>query len=1109
MNPKNLFARTVFTLLLSIFVLNSFAQKTTVTGVVVDTHGEGIIGASVKAVGANNVATITGMDGKFSISVPQSSSKLEVSYIGMQKQVVDIVTGRPMKIVLQDDAANLDEVVVIGYQAVRRKDLTGSVASVSGKNLSSTPVANIAQALQGKVSGVNITAQDGRPDASVAIRVRGTTSISQSSEPLILVDGVPVSSMNDVPADMVESINILKDASSTAIYGARGASGVILITTKGAKEGKVSVTYNGYTKFNTPTKYIEAMKPYDYLKYVWANAAANGAAYQTPFEKLYGLGANAGTNTNGIESYRNMATDDIQKDLYNNSVSWNHDLSITGGTDKTKLVFTANYLDEQGMKINSYLKRANVALKVDQKLGSKVDISFDSRYTDIRKMGDEGTTNGSGSILSYAYRFRPISTQHILGNLASLREGNMEQYGKTCSWDSYSPVARTQDYDPLNLSQTIRANFSMNWHIIKSLTFHTELNTSRAWSEKKYWSGATYNNYLDDATGAKLFAGAVDYQKSDSWGVRWSNTLNYELNLNQIHRMNILAGQEISNSGGNAMRITANHFPSNFSKDNAFAMINQYDKASGISSFSTAVNIPKRILSYFGRANYTLLERYLLSFTFRADASSQFSPLHSWGYFPAGALGWRISEEPFMKKAEWLDNLKLRVSYGASGKDNINSGLWTQEWASETDYRWQYTLNHQYQSTYDYSSPSMQNMDLKWETTVTRNAGLDFDVFKGRLSGTVDLYWNTTRDLLMQTTIPGITGYTTTFANVGKISNKGLEVSFNGVIFKNKDWNIAAGVNINFNKNNVDELAPNVTGLYGTNWASSSTYPAYDYVLRQGRAIGLVRGFVYNGFYTANDFDYANGVYTLKKGVPDIGSYIGVVHGIGSTERPTGQTAYPGLPKYKDTSGDGVVDDKDLDVIGDMNPIHTGGFNFNVTYKNIDFGTNFNWSYGNKIYNANKLGSLYGPKEGGVYENKLAIANNCYKIYDVQNGQLVRLTTPDQLNAANANASLPLANNEGGVVSTLGIEDGSYLRLNTLTLGYTLPKQLMKKVGISNLRIYGTVYNVMTITGYSGLDPEVSTNNNMSTSLSYPTIGMDWGSYPRSRSFVVGVNLSL
>lgn len=1075
-----------------------------VTGTVLDEQGQPMIGVTVRLRDGKAGAT-TDLDGKFSIEVPQNSV-LVFSYIGYQEYTLTVGNQNNYIINMESENAALDEVVVIGYQTIKRKDLTGSVASVRGEDVATMPVANVAQALQGKLPGVNVTTQDGRPDATVSIRVRGGGSISQSNDPLILVDGITVKSLDDIPSDQVESIDVLKDASSTAIYGARGANGVILVTTKGAKEGKVSVSYNGYVKFNTPTKYLDTLDPYDYLAFVWGNAAALGDAYRVSFEKLYGLGSYAGNNAGGIDSYRNVPNQDIQKDVYNSSVSHNHDLTITGGNDKTRMLFSANYMDEEGMKINSYARRASFNFKINQKITKNLDVSFDARYSDRRTMGDEKTTNGSGSILSSSYRFRPIATSDILGDLDAMREGNMEMYGRQSTWDRYSPAARIGDYEPLYIRQRLRGTASLNWRIIDGLTYHTDLSYNRTWEEDKIWGGAIYNNYMNDATGEKLYAGSVEWAKRGSWGLRWTNTMSYDFNfLPEEHRLNLLLGHEVTDSGGDEIEIDANHFPANFTKDNAFAMINQYDKTAGTSNFFSGVDMPERILSFFGRVNYTLLDRYLFTFTFRADGSSKFSPEHRWGYFPAAAIGWRISEEPFMESTrDWLDNLKLRFSYGSVGNDGIDANLWSQMWTSETDMRWQYALNNKYSSSYDYSATEMANRDLKWETTITRNIGVDFSFFNSRLWGSVDLYWNTTKDLLMLTSIPGITGFTATYDNIGQTSNKGIEISLSGEIYKDKDWNITAGMNINFNKGNVDELADNVTGLYSSSWCGSSSFPGNDYILKEGSPVGIVRGYIYDGFYTTDDFNYVNGQYVLKEGVADLGSFINPVHGV---DRPEGQNAYPGLPKYRDMNDDKVIDELDVCEIGDMNPVHTGGFNINATWKNFDLGLYFNWSYGNDVYNVNKIASMYCAKESGAYENKLAFMKDAYKIYDIVDGQLVHLTTPEQLNAANVNAKYPLPYSENGVTSTLAIEDGSYLRLNTLTLGYSLPQNLLRKVGISKLRIYGTVYNVFTITGYSGLDPEVSANTS-NNNATYPTVGLDWGTYPRARSFVVGLNLT-
>ena len=1096
---------------LSIFIMLSigtqvFAQQAgrTLTGTVKDERGQVIPGASVKLKGTTQ-GTVTNSQGQYSLKINVTTGALEISFMGYTTNEVAIGSSNTINVTLGETTNTMNEVVVIGYGTVKRRDLTGSVASVSGKDIAATPVPNVAQAMQGKLPGVRIVSQDGRPGAGVSIRVRGGGSISQSNQPLILIDGIP-GNLNDIASDQVESIDVLKDASSTAIYGARGANGVVLVTTKSAKAGVTQVSINSYVKINTPTKYLEQLNPYDYLKYVWANAAANGTAYQTPFEKYYGLGVNAGTNTGGIESYKNLATDDIQRQVYNESISWNHSATLTGGTDKTKILFSATYTDDQGMKINSYLQRANAALKITQKIFDNVTFDLNTRYTRTPALGDEGTTSGSGSLLSTAYRFRPIATNHVLGDLAALRTGNIEQYGKASMWDSYSPVERITDYDPYSKTESTVAIASLTWKIIEGLTYHTDFSLTSLSGDRKYWSGAIYNNYVEDATNKKLFAGAADYRKTDSWALRWTNTLSYDFKINDANKLTVLAGQEVSNSGGTSLSAQANRFPSNFDKETAFAQINQYDATLGAASFSSNVDIPNRLQSFFGRANYSLSDRYLLTLTLRADGSSRFSPNKRWGYFPGAAVAWRVSDESFVKNVKWIDNLKLRASYGAVGNDAIPVNSFTQAWGSVTDQRLQYAINHQRISGYQTTS-ILANPDLKWETTITRNLGVDFGLFGNRLTGTVEGYWNTTKDLLLETPIPGITAFTSTFDNIGQTSNKGLEISLSATLLKTENWNISAGGNINFNKSNIDQLAPNITGLYGTSWASSASYPTADYILKQGSPVGLVRGLTYAGFYTPADFNYNNGMYTLKSGVPDVGTYIGVVHGLTSANRPAGQNAYPGVAKYQDLNGDGKIDENDVSVIGNTNPKHTGGLNLNVAYKNFDLGMFFNWSVGNDVYNVNKLASLYGPKEAGVYENKLSILNGAYKIYDITNGQLVRLTTPEQLNAANSGANLPLAYNEGGVSTSMGIENGSFLRLNTATLGYRLPKSWLAKAKITNIYLYGSVYNVFTITGYSGLDPEVGTNDNFNSSK-YPTAGLDFGSYPRARSFVFGLNLN-
>lgn len=1080
-------------------------QNLKVQGTVVDENGDPMVGVSIRVEG-QSTGTNTNIDGEFSLNAP-AGSNLRLTYIGYAPMTVEAAA--QLTVTMIPEQQLMDEVVVIGYQTIKKKDLTGSVSSVNAAEIAAAPVANVAQAIQGKLSGVNVTLQDGRPDADISIRVRGGGSISQSNEPLVLIDGVE-GKLADVPTDQVERVDVLKDASSTAIYGARGANGVILITTKGAKEGKFRVNFSGYVKWDTPMKFLDSLDAYDYLSFVWANSTVNGSAYLTPFEKLFGL------QNGGINNYRNVEAYDMQREAISTSFSQNYDFSVTGGNENTQVYFGFNWTDNEGMKDNSYFKRAGVNLKVNQRLWKGVNLSVDTRYTQLKTMSDEGTTSGQGSLLSSAYRFRSVPTWAIekYGDMAAMHEGNVDNFGREALWESYNALNKIRDYYPFQEQQNLRGTVELSWEIIKGLNFRTELFMGRTWNQNKTWSGAIYNNYIDEQTNEPLWAGAASLYKADSWNLRWTNVLSYDFDFGKIHHLNAMIGQEVTNSGGNSMTMKANHFPANFTMDNAFAMINQYDAAANTEKnpFYTGWSIPNRLNSYFGRVNYSLLDRYLLTVTMRADGSSKFSPKHRWGYFPAAALAWRVSEENFFDGIRsWWNDLKFRLSFGTVGNDGISADLWAQNWTSENDTRWQGAFNGTYHPTYDLASSQMANPDLKWETTITRNIGFDFGFFQNRLTATVDAYWNSTKDLLMLTQLPGITGFTTTYANVGKTSNKGVEISLNGTIYQDKDWSVTAGANLAFNKNKVDALAEGVTGSYGTHWVQGNT-PDNDYLLRVGDPVGQIYGFISDGFYTADDFDVVNGQWILKPGVTDINaSLFGAFHGADGFNTPTGQGAVPGMPKYRKTQDDGtnVVTETDKVIIGNTNPDFTGGFNVGVNWRNFDLGLFFNFVVGNDIYNVNKLASLYGYKERGVYENKLDVVKNCYTWFNVDAaGNLVDLRgSKDMLNAANIGKTLPTPYAEQGTVSSDGIGDGSYLRLNTLTFGYTLPKAMTTKVGIQNLRFYFSCYNVFTITSYDGLDPEVNSNQNLNHAV-YPTTGLDWGTYPRARSFVLGVNLN-
>lgn len=1088
MNRLLLLRRVYSTFLLSMFCVLAFAQGKQITGVIKDGTGEPMIGVNVLVKGTTN-GTITDFDGKFAISDVKNSDVLTITYVGYVQQSIPVGNQTSFNIILKEDTETLDEVVVIGYGTVKKRDLTGSVASVSNETLTANPVSDVSQALQGKLTGVSVTSQDGRPGAEVSIRVRGGGSITQSNDPLFIVDGFPVSSISDIPADQIETIDVLKDASSTAIYGARGANGVILVTTKGAKTDKLSVTYNGYVQTKAAAKTLDPLSAQDYVKYQWAYADAlsgNGDGVA----KYFGLGAAYG---NHFADYANVDVHDWTDDMLRNAIAHTHNLSISGGSEKTKFVLNVNYLNDEGIKINSGYNRFNTSLKLNQELLKNLKLDVDIRYSEDQTTGKESSTNGKGSLLSGAYRWRPIDNPlgdpNALSGFAMGADNIDAAYG--------SPVDWTNDVQNIARKQRVRSIAALSWDIIEGLTLRAEVGAGRNWGETKYYeNGLTQGHKV-----AKL-------TRSEGYNLRNVNTLNYQVQgLSDKHSLSFLLGQETIVSKSNSTEIEGHGYPAGFDFDQAFGMIDQTDKSLAKDKFSNSIGTPDKTVSFFARANYSLLDRYLLTVTFRADGSSKFAPNHRWGYFPAGALAWRLSDESFMEGTRsWLDNLKLRLSYGMAGADNIDASLWRETWESTT-----VTFNGQTYSGYK-PSGMLSNPDLKWETTISRNIGLDFGFFNNRLSGTIDAYWNTTKDLLMCIPIDETTGYSYQYQNIGQTSNKGIEIALNYDILRTKDFTLGVSATYNYNHNNIDELADNIIAQYGSQWASNSTTPTYDYEFREGKSVGLIRGYICDGYYTTADFNYdpATQMYTLKPGVADLGTQVGNYPN--HYNLPEGQVAFPGAIKLRDLDGNGVAGTEDVADLGEITHPHTGGFNLNMTWKDIDFSAGFAWAAGGHVYNVNSLINMYGQKDIALGANKLEFISDCYQIYDIQNGELVRVVEPDALDALNTGAKYGVPYMENGTVLSTFVEDASFLRLNTLTIGYTFPKAWTKKIGMQRARVYATAGNLFTITGYSGIDPEVNADPNKSTTAAntgnYPLLGMDYGTYPRARTFTFGVNIT-
>nr|WP_297015211.1 SusC/RagA family TonB-linked outer membrane protein [Prevotella sp.] len=732
---------------LSLCCVGAFAQKT-ITGNVKDATGEPLIGVTIQA---GKGGTVTDIDGNFSLQNLKPGDKITISYLGCKTQTITVGNQSALNIVMQSTDKSLDEVVVIGYGTMKRRDLTGAVASVTGDKLAANPVANIAEALQGQLPGVSVTSQDGRPGATMSIRVRGGGSITQSNDPLFIVDGVQVSRIDDIPADNIESIDVLKDAASTAIYGARGANGVIMITTKSAKEGKAQVKYNMYySAKEKPTTY-DTESAYDYVLRNWSYATSYGDSYGTNVAKYFGLGSE---NGNHLEEYRNMGTHNYQDDLLSSSHAWNHDLSISGGTEHTKYYASINYTNDKGSLKNTGFRRWNANFKLAQDITKNLKWNLDARYSEMRFQGNQFKYATS----SYAYR--PIDTP--LGtddpSLLAMGDVNVDPY--------MNPVSIYDSYTKTNTHHRLRATNSLTWTPIKGLTGKTELTLARNWRDQQTWDDGYENKYNH-----------AQQVKSDGYNVRWSSTINYAVQgLGEDHKLDFLVGNEVLSSKSTTTTFDGYGYPLGWDMKTAFGHLGgshqDPNAANKPDTYKSEISIPSHTTSWFGRANYSYLGRYLFTATFRADGSSKFAPNHHWGYFPAAAAAWRISDEPWMKGTQdWLSNLKLRLSVGASGNDDIHASLFETIWEEEI-----IEVNGQQVTTYK-PGDIMANPDLKWETTISRNLGLDFGFWDGRLRGSLDFYWNTTKDILMKVPVDTSAGYDWQFQNVGKTSNKGIELA--------------------------------------------------------------------------------------------------------------------------------------------------------------------------------------------------------------------------------------------------------------------------------------------------------------------------------------------
>jgi len=1061
------FYRLKVVLMYALLVLShpAFSQTLTVNGKVTDAQtGEVMIGLNVVIKGTVRGA-VTDMDGNYTMTNCPSDAILVFTYVGYEQLEIPVQGRTVVDAAINSSSSVLEEIIVIGYGTARKKDLTGSVSSVQGKDIARIPVSTAAEALTGKMAGVQVITTEGSPDADITIRVRGGGSITQDNSPLYIVDGFPVNSISDIPGSTIQSIDVLKDASSTAIYGARGANGVIIVTTKGGSLGKVKVNYNAYYGFKKVADHLKSLSVEDYIKWQYEYALLSDNL--SNYEKYFGL-------YRDIDLYAGQPGTNWYDQIFGHiGKTFNQDLSITGGTEKLKYAFGFAGLNSKEIMLGSEYRRNNFSLKLDNNPTEKIGLSFSIRYSDTKIYGAGATDQAGGTPTDARVKqtmiFVPIPFK-FLGDYAD----------EELSTSMVNPLDNVRDNDRQQLRKRYNMGGSFSWKILDDLEFRTEAGLdSYINNDDRFYGITTYYVKNTPAVGYQDMP-ALESTEDKSLSLRNTNTLNYD--FNQIfnapeHSLKLLVGQELIVTDSNNMFNQVWGFPTFFDSDQAYKLVSQ-----GFSNrYTNTYNPDNKLLSFFGRVNYDFKSRYLFSATFRADGSSLFSKGNQWGYFPSAALAWRISEEEFMKGiSSTLDNLKLRFSYGTAGNNNIPANQIAQIFTPGTS-AW---INGF--STFWSPSTVMANPDLKWETTHTRNLGLDFGLFKSRISGNVELYINTTKDLLINFPVSG-TGYNTQYRNMGETENKGIEVALNGVIIDKENYGLNIGFNIGFNKNKIVSLGTMNDFGQATGWASTEI--GNDYWIAKGGSVGQMYGYQSDGRYEVSDFsgyDAASDTWTLNEGVADDKGVIGTVR--------------PGSMKLKDITDDGIVTVADGSVIGNANPISTGGFNIDGRFYGFDLSAVFSWSYGNDIYNANKVEYTTGRYQ---FRNMIDIMadGKRWTNLDPATGEIVN--DPQTLEAMNANTTMWSPYMTRHVFSDWAVEDGSYLRLNTLSLGYTIPSEIVKRAHIQNLRLYVSGYNVFLLTNYSGFDPEVSSRRN--TSL---TPGLDYSAYPKSKQLLFGLNLT-
>jgi TonB-dependent starch-binding outer membrane protein SusC len=1014
----------LFMLPLIFFTVAVFAQTNVITGRVIDKNTNGPL-EGVSVVANNSTGVATKKDGTYTITT--NAGELTFSFTGYASQTVSASGKTVIDIALVPEATSQTEVVVIGYGTSRKKDLTGAVVSISANDINKLPITRADQFIQGRASGVQVIQNNQAPGGNVSIRIRGTNSINSGNEPLFVIDGFPgAGNLNTInPAD-IESIEILKDASATAIYGSRGANGVVLVTTKKGKAGKQVINFEAYYGQQSVIKTYDMMNAKEFAIYADSVVAQNNRLNNTSVAFPYSAAK--------IDSLGEGT--DWQNAVLRKAPIASYQLSLSGGTADTKYNLSMNYFNQQGIVINSWFKRGSIRFNFDKVISSKLKMGLTTQLAFSNQNDALVNTVGgaAGGTLYDALRFNPVLPVKDANGVYTYQNGPQPYFDPAGNPVDYALSAK----DKRNNLRTL-LNAFVEYEIAKGLKFKTMAGTDINYFTRDYYSPSTL--YL---TTQSLATGAAIKQANTNYSWISENTLSYDKRIGNNHNINTVAGFSAQTFLLGQLSAAANgFFTDQLGTDNI---------GIGATPLVPFSNTAKNTLaSYFGRVNYRFKDKYLFTFTLRADGSSRFGDGNKWGYFPSGAFAWRVNEENFLKNSKLFSDLKLRVGYGITGNQEIGSYLSLPQYSSSGT---GYTLGGT--SVVGIAINNIPNSNLSWESTASADIGLDFGILNGRITGAVDFYYKKTTDLLFNAFLPTSSGFNSKLINAGSVENKGVDIglSVSAIDKTNFKWDVSG--NISFNRNKVLDLnginnllAGNSSGSVFTGGGQPTS------ILRVGEPIGSFYGYQFKGIWQNQAQITASGIKNAVR---------------------------PGDPIYADMNGDSLITGTDRVIIGNALPKFVYGVTNNFQYKNWNLNVFIQGVQGVDVFNQN----LYELENGFTTTNKLKTVTKSWT-GDGTSNTLPRVSS--------------VLRRGTGLTSDV-IEEGSYLRIKALSIGYNVPLPKNKVVAACN--IYVTAQNLYTFTKYSGYDPEVNSygNNSNANNLSLNT---DYNSYPASRTFIIGI----